>query len=227
MPLDHHLVAGTLAGLVSTVVLYPLELLKMRMQVADGASAAYTSMSGAVRSVLHNEGIKGLYKGITPGIIAATGSWGGYFYFYEVSKRRKQAAKLADPAGTGGAPLGVTDHMLAGIEAGSIMVLMFNPLWLIKTRLALQDAKGLHARPASGTVSVARPYGGLADAARTILREEGPRGLYKGLLPALLLTSHGAVQFAVYERMKVDAQRLLGTPIGEQVRVRRGTLAVA
>jgi len=211
MPVDHHLVAGTMGGLVSTVALYPLELLKMRMQVTDGSSTAYTSMRGAVRSVLGNEGVRGLYKGITPGVIAATGSWGGYFYFYEMSKRRKLAAMAADPAASSPS-LGVPEHMLSGIEAGSIMVLIFNPLWLIKTRLALQDAKGLHA---AGPTS--RPaYGGMVDALQTILREEGPRGLYKGLVPALFLTSHGAVQFAVYERMKVDAQRLLGSPVGEQ-----------
>ena len=40
------------------------------------------------------------------------------------------------------------------------------------------------------------------DAVRVILREEGLMGFYRGLLPALLLTSHGAVQFAVYEQLK-------------------------
>lgn len=40
------------------------------------------------------------------------------------------------------------------------------------------------------------------DAVRVILREEGPTGFYRGLLPALFLTSHGAVQFAVYEQFK-------------------------
>ncbi|KAL3943585.1 MAG: hypothetical protein SGBAC_002329 [Bacillariaceae sp.] len=46
------------------------------------------------------------------------------------------------------------------------------------------------------------PYNGVFDAARTIIREEGFFALYKGTGPALLLTSHGGVQFMVYEALK-------------------------
>ena len=67
------------------------------------------------------------------------------------------------------------------------MVFMFNPLWLIRTRLALQDAE----------CSSMKKYTGLTDAFRTILRQEGVAGLYKGLVPALLLTSHGAIQVII------------------------------
>jgi len=42
----------------------------------------------------------------------------------------------------------------------------------------------------------------MVDAFRSIVRQEGWTGLYRGVGPALLLTSHGAVQFAVYEELR-------------------------
>jgi len=47
-----------------------------------------------------------------------------------------------------------------------------------------------------------KPYKGLIDAALTISREEGFMALYKGAIPALMLTSHGGVQFVAYEYLK-------------------------
>lgn len=45
-------------------------------------------------------------------------------------------------------------------------------------------------------------YSGILQGWRTILRDDGFRGLYRGLTPSLFGVSHGAVQFMVYEGLK-------------------------
>ena len=42
------------------------------------------------------------------------------------------------------------------------------------------------------------PYKGMIDATYRIIKEEGVKTLYSGLLPSLLLTSHAAIQFVIF-----------------------------
>jgi solute carrier family 25 folate transporter 32 len=102
--------------------------------------------------------------------------------------------------------LGTTDHLLAGVEAGIVMVCVTNPIWLVKTRLQLQ---------VNGEGQV-KHYRGFFDAMRTILKEDGPVGLYRGFWPAIFLTSHGAIQFAFYEEMKYMYREFTGKDVGKQ-----------
>jgi hypothetical protein len=37
---------------------------------------------------VRKEGVPGLYKGLTPALVANGISWGGYFLFYENAKNR-------------------------------------------------------------------------------------------------------------------------------------------
>jgi hypothetical protein len=111
------------------------------------------------------------------------------------------------------------DHFVLACTAGAIMVALTNPIWLVKTRMQLQlrhaqqqqqqsyattpGGGGGGAHPASSPLPSPRPYRNMMDAFRTIVREEGGiRALYKGCGPALLLTSHGGVQFVIYEYLR-------------------------
>ena len=80
---------------------------------------------------------------------------------------------------------------MSGSLASSITYVLFSPLEVVKTRLQLQR-----------TESTRVPYKGILDAFTRIVKEEGWLALYRGILPALFLTSHGAVQFVVYEKLK-------------------------
>ena len=149
-----------------------------------------------------------------PSLLGSAISWGGYFYFYEAGKGALASKKLAAHYGTAAAggkppPLDSADHLFAACGAGATMVLLTNPLWLVKTRMQLQvktvegKVKCSTSGPGPGPTPSVKPYRGIADAFQTIVREEGPLALYKGAVPALMLVSHGAVQFAAYEKLKV------------------------
>eukprot|EP00903_Cladosiphon_okamuranus_P009102 g8700.t1 len=183
-----HLVGGTTAGVVTTTALYPLDLIKTRYQVYDKGPSPYKSLMASFRTIVKDEGARALYQGLGPSLLGNAVAWGGFFYCYEQIKTAIRA-RVPD-----GVELGPVHHLGAGYVAGAMMVLATNPVWMIKTRMQLQDRKA----KASGI----RPYSGLIDAVRTITREEGPLALYKGAVPALMLCGQGAVQFSVYEWLK-------------------------
>mmetsp|Transcript_29268 Transcript_29268/g.55285 ORF Transcript_29268/g.55285 Transcript_29268/m.55285 type:complete len:344 (+) Transcript_29268:207-1238(+) len=197
------LYAGLLAGCSSTALLYPLELIKVRMQVNESYSAKglssqfYTEFKTLLRiGGGRKAGIKrfrGLYNGLFPSLVGNGVSWGGYFYVYEKTK----SLLLASKSSNGSLPPHLTtpEYMTSAALSGAFMVLMTNPIWLIKTRIQLQI-------PSSNSSS-SRNYSGIFDALRQIIKTEGFLALYKGVLPALALVSHGMVQFTVYENLKI------------------------
>jgi solute carrier family 25 folate transporter 32 len=90
-------------------------------------------------------------------------------------------------------------NFVSAAAAGIISATLTNPIWLIKTRLQLQiDAAGSDA---ARSIKTPR-YTGITHCARCIVAEEGAAGLFRGLLPGLMLVSHGAVQFMAYEELK-------------------------
>ena len=197
------LLAGISGGVVSTTLLLPLDVIKVRLQVSeeqqrkDGSSGKRLGAVRAFRSIIRHEGIAGVYQGLTPAVIGSAVSWGGYFYLYEGFKKQLQASKR-----TRGKPeeLNPMDNFGMAVLSGAIMVLLTNPIWLMKTRMQLQMKKS------ADSFGLKKPYNGMIDAARTIVKEEGFWALYKGTVPALALTSHGGVQFVAYEFLKKHFQ---------------------
>lgn len=189
------LIAGFTAGVVSTSLLLPLDIVKVRLQVNETVGRRLGTMS-LLRGILRHEGVAGIYQGWTPAVIGASVSWGGYFYFYEGLKRQLVAHKTGgDSMRPASEVLTAVDNFCLACTAGGIMVAITNPIWLIKTRIQLQMKKS------SAKLNI-KPYNGMLDAVLTIVREEGYLALYKGSGPAILLTSHGGVQFVVYEFLR-------------------------
>lgn len=93
---------------------------------------------------------------------------------------------------SGTASLEPWQQMLAGGIAGGVETLFMQPLDLVKTRFMLAPKK----------------YGGIAGAAREIVRAEGFGAFYRGLpMPLLCALPWRAVKFTAYEQYR----RLLGS----------------
>lgn len=183
--------AGFTGGAVSTIFLHPLDLIKTRFQV--NASQAAPRLGGTLRSfqqIYRSEGFRhGLYRGLTPNFAGATVSWGLYFYLYAGIK----ASMPVDPS-TG--RLGPTQHMAASMIGGALTAVVTNPLWVIKTRMCTTKS----STPGS--------YQSLVGGLVSLVKTEGIKGLYRGIVPALFGVSHGAIQFMAYEQLKYWRQEV-------------------
>ncbi|PRW05777.1 folate transporter chloroplastic isoform X1 [Chlorella sorokiniana] len=249
-----HALAGGTAGLAATLILHPLDVVKTRLQVQDGAGLlpAYRGTVDALRQIVRQEGWRALYSGLTPALAGSGLAWGIYFFAYNRAKERYQRS-------SGQSKLSPGWHLVSAAEAGAVVCFITNPIWVVKTRLQLQRktvqqaaaaaaaaaaaggpaqaaaaaAGQAAAAAAAGPASIPRllgsavagapaeacalEYRGFVHAFVQIARCEGLGGLYKGLLPSLLLVSHGAIQFAVYEELKhaaessVSLQRFTGS----------------
>lgn len=86
-------------------------------------------------------------------------------------------------------------HLSAAICAGVVTSTATNPIWLVKTRLQLD-------KETSGAAGKVRQYRNSIDCTVKVLREEGVRGLYRGLTASYLGVSESTLQWVLYEKMK-------------------------
>lgn len=201
-----HLVAGATAGMTATLILHPLDVVKIRFAVYDGihGTPKYSSIANAFSTIYKHEGFRGLYRGVTPNICGAGSSWGLYFFFYNSIKNFIQGGNINMPLGPG-------YHLLAASQAGLMTLFITNPIWVAKTRLCLQFG-GPNQK-----FEPNQSYKGMADCFKKIYKTEGVRGYYKGIVPGIFGVSHGAVQFMVYEEMKNQYQHYYNLPISKKL----------
>jgi solute carrier family 25 carnitine/acylcarnitine transporter 20/29 len=72
--------AGIGAGALQTAILTPVDLIKIRLQVATDRRSAKQPQSGPlgmVRNIMRREGVKGLYRGWTATVIRDAPSHAG------------------------------------------------------------------------------------------------------------------------------------------------------
>ncbi|CAH1775700.1 unnamed protein product [Owenia fusiformis] len=171
LPLWAEMVAGGTAGGSQVVFTNPLEIVKIRLQVAG--EIASTAKSVSAISVIKELGFFGLYKGASACLLRDIPFSAIYFPSYAHGKKL-----LSDENGHNHPSTLFAAGVVAGIPAAGLTT----PADVIKTRLQVA------ARAGQTT------YSGIMDCFVKIMREEGPRALWKGA-PARVFRS--SPQFGV------------------------------
>eukprot|EP01116_Phalansterium_solitarium_P001982 TRINITY_DN11841_c0_g1_i1.p1 TRINITY_DN11841_c0_g1~~TRINITY_DN11841_c0_g1_i1.p1 ORF type:complete len:338 (+),score=36.41 TRINITY_DN11841_c0_g1_i1:117-1130(+) len=187
-------IAGGCGGALATLITCPLEVIKTRLQASTNAASPFHSKPFGMRigyglwSIAQQEGVRGLWKGLGPNLLGVAPSRAIHFMTYmHVKKLLTEQLGFQESNGV---------YLISAAAAGTTVMTIMSPVWLVKTRMQLQTSKvGL---PADGHL----PYRNSLDCVVRVFREEGVRGFYKGLVASYIGVSETAIQFWLYERFK-------------------------
>jgi solute carrier family 25 folate transporter 32 len=179
-------VASALAGAGTTLLTNPVWVLKTRLLSTDRASVgAYPGFVSGVARLWREEGLRGFYRGLGASLLGV--SHGAVqFAVYEPAKRfylshrPQQASTKLDNDAT------VAISTAAKLVAGAVTY----PYQVVRSRLQNHEAETRYGR-------------GIVGVASRVWVEEGPRGLYRGVVLGMVRVMPATwVTFLVYENMR-------------------------
>ncbi|XP_053603299.1 calcium-binding mitochondrial carrier protein Aralar1 isoform X1 [Plodia interpunctella] len=173
---------GSIAGAVGASAVYPIDLVKTRMQNQRTGSfigeVAYRNSMDCFKKVIRHEGVFGLYRGLVPQLIGVAPEKA-----IKLTVNDLVRDKLMDKNGN----ISIWAEVLAGACAGGSQVVFTNPLEIVKIRLQV-------AGEIAGASKVR---------AWSVVKDLGLFGLYKGAKACLLRdVPFSAIYFPAYAHVK-------------------------
>lgn len=162
VPLPAKLLVGGLAGVLGTSIIFPLDMVKTRMQnMKSGTSSTPALYSGPIdcfKKIVKMEGVSGLYRGLKPNLI-------GVMPEKALKLAINDVARESFTESNGDGKIRLWQEMASGALAGFIQVAATNPMEIVKLRMQLQGEAGASAKKSAATIA----------------SELGFFGLYKGI----------------------------------------------
>ncbi|KAG6725576.1 hypothetical protein I3842_02G039200 [Carya illinoinensis] len=160
------------------------------MQVQNPHNIKYNGTIQGLKYIWRTEGFRGLFKGNGTNCARIVPNSAVKFFSYEQAS--KGILRLyQQKTGNEDAQLTPLLRLGAGACAGIIAMSATYPMDLVRGRLTVQTQNSPYR------------YRGIFHALSTVLREEGPRALYKGWLPSVIgVIPYVGLNFSVYESLK-------------------------
>jgi solute carrier family 25 phosphate transporter 23/24/25/41 len=215
------LACGAYAGGVACAAAYPLDLVRTRLTIQSSSpklsSASSPTISNFARNskiltimsnIVAKEGVWGLYRGLTVSMAVAIPNLAIGFSTYDTVKEyfllteetgyfRNEASVATDKPSS----LNWVGALSSGAIGGIIASLIIFPFDVVRRRMQVIGILKPKVLPTMGLAPVALTEKPRAiKMFKDILRNEGVRGLYRGILPELLkVIPMVSVTFSTYE----------------------------
>ncbi|KAI9476528.1 MAG: mitochondrial carrier domain-containing protein [Benjaminiella poitrasii] len=188
---------GSVAGMVGKVIEYPFDTVKVRLQTQSVTNPVFKGPLDCFKATIKNEGVMGLFRGISSPIIGAMLENAVLFVGYRQIQR--QIREFSPPIETstttldehGQVPLTFNQLTLAGALSGSLISIVLTPVELVKCKIQVQNIL---------KNTKAQQFNQPSDVIKQICRAQGFAGLYRGFIPTFIRETGGnAFWFGVYE----------------------------
>ncbi|KAL5550420.1 hypothetical protein UlMin_000596, partial [Ulmus minor] len=167
------LAAGACAGMTSTFITYPLDVLRLRLAVEPG----YRTMSEMALSMLREEGVASFYYGLGPSLLGIAPYIAVNFCVFDLVKKSlpEKFQKRTEAS------------LITALVSASLATLTCYPLDTVRRQMQMR-----------GT-----PYKTVLDAIPGIVARDGLIGLYRGFLPNALKTlPNSSIRLTTYDFVK-------------------------
>ena len=186
-------IAGATAAVLANALVYPLDMVKTRLQVQVKKHPSheahpddpvhYSGTLHAIKHILEDEGIHGLYSGMAGSLLGVASTNFAYFYWYS-TVRTIYFSKIQKSDKHPGTII----ELSLGALAGALAQLFTIPIAVVTTRQQTQ--------PKNDKKSM------LATAKEVIEGEDGFTGLWRGLKASLVLVVNPAITYGAYQRLR-------------------------
>ncbi|KAI9798972.1 MAG: hypothetical protein M1833_004325 [Piccolia ochrophora] len=181
---------GSVAGIVGKYIEFPFDTVKVRLQSQpDGHPLRYAGPIDCFRQSFQQDGIRGLYRGISAPLFGAAVETSSLFFSYRIAQNVLRTTVYQSRS-----ELPFTGLLISGAASGAFTSLALTPIELIKCKMQV---------PVQGYSSGRAAPGPLALVA-SVYRHQGLLGFWHGQLGTLIRETGGsAAWFGSYEGVSI------------------------
>jgi len=166
-------VNGGISGMVATTCVQPIDMIKVRIQLAgEGLAGGKATPLSVTREILASGRALDLYTGLSAGLLRQAVYTTARLGFFDTFM-----GKLSARAKAKGQPIGFGDRAIAGLSAGGLAAMIGNPADLALIRMQSDGLKPIAER---------KNYKSVIDALGSIAKSEGITAWWAGAYPTVV-----------------------------------------